>query len=144
MKVFICIACGIFIFSCNNSKKETSSVKEEVVYDMYDPSEMSILMNEMYDYNLELKQQIISGIIPEEFPEKFLNIHTAELSDFKSRNDKFKVYSEFFIENQQEIFNSDSNLDVTERYNNAINLCVSCHQTECTGPIPKIKRLLIK
>jgi hypothetical protein len=144
VKVFICIACGIFIFSCNNSKKETSSVKEKMVYDMYEPSEMSILMNDMYEYNLKLKQDIVDGKIPTEFPSKFLDIHSAQLSEFKSRNDKFQAYSQLFIEHQQDIFNSDSNIDLTERYNRAINLCITCHTTECTGPIPKIKKLLIK
>ena len=144
MKVFITIAFGILFFSCNNAKKETSSVKEEMVYDMYEPSEMSILMNDMYDYNLKLKQDILDGKTPTEFPSKFLDIHSAQLSEFKSRNDKFQACSQLFIEHQQDIFNSDSNIDLSERYNRMINLCVTCHTTECTGPIPKIKKLLIK
>lgn len=144
MKVFICTACSIFLFSCNNSKKETSSVKEKTVYDMYEPSEMSILMNDMYEYNLKLKQDIVDGKKPTVFPSKFLDIHTARLSEFKSRNDKFQAYSQLFIEHQQDIFNSGSNVDLSERYNRTINLCVTCHNTECTGPIPKIKKLLIK
>jgi hypothetical protein len=144
VKVFFSVAICILLFSCNTSKKETSSLKEKMVYDMYEPSEMSILMNDMYDYNLKLKQEIIDGKMPSEFPSKFLEIHTAQLSEFKSRNEKFQVYSQLFIEYQQDIFNSDSNRDISERYNRMINLCVTCHTTECTGPIPKIKKLLIK
>ena len=145
MKVFISIVFGILFFSCNNtSKEETSSVKEKMVYDMYEPSEMSILMNDMYEYNLKLKQDIVDGKTPLEFPSKFLDIHSAQLSEFKSRNDKFQAYSQLFIKHQQDIFNSDSNIDLLERYNRTINLCVTCHTTECTGPIPKIKKLLIK
>jgi len=91
VKVFISIAFGILFFSCNTSKEETSSVKEKIVYDMYEPSEMSILMNEMYEYNVKLKQDIMDGKTPTEFPSKFLDIHSAQLSEFKSRNDKFQA-----------------------------------------------------
>lgn len=144
MRVFTSLFLVLCIFSCNNAKKGTIEVKEDFVYDMYDPSEMSILMNEMYAYNLKLKQEIVEGKIPTEFPSNFLNIHTAELSEFKYRNEKFQAYSSLFIEHQKEIFNSNSDIDISERYNSTINLCVSCHTTECTGPIPKIKKLLIK
>ena len=41
------------------------------------------------------------------------------------------------------VFDTTSNVPLKQRYNDAINLCVSCHQTECTGPIPRIKKLLI-
>ena len=132
------------LFSCNNTKKHTIEVKVDFVYDMYKSSEMSILMNEMYTYNLKLKQEIVEGKTPTEFPSIFLNIHTDELSEFKSRNENFQAYSTLFVEHQKEIFNTDTQVDIRERYNSTINLCVSCHLTECTGPIPKIKKLLIK
>ena len=38
----------------------------------------------------------------------------------------------------------NSNIELKDRYNAAINNCLGCHKTECTGPIPKIKKLLIQ
>lgn len=101
-------------------------------------------MNEMYAHNLEIKKAILEGGIPTQFPMDFLKIHTAELSEFKSRNETFESFSKLFIETEKEIFNEASTIPLEDRYNNAINLCISCHQTECTGPIPRIKKLLIK
>ena len=143
MKIFLSVALVVIFSSCNNSEKENTELKGDIVYDMYEPSEMSILMNDMYDYNLKIKQEILEGKTPANFPTNFLNIYTAELSEFKSRNETFQAYSSLFVENQKEIFNADAHLDISERYNNTINLCISCHKTECTGPIPKIKKLLI-
>ncbi len=137
------ILLSFFVLSCNSSKKEKSQ-KEEIVYDMYEPSEMANLMNEMYDYNLKLKQNILDNQVPETFPENFLKIHTAKLSEFKYRNDVFKSFSTVFISAQKEIFNPNSDHSMEARFNTAVNVCISCHQTECTGPIPKIKKLLIK
>jgi hypothetical protein len=129
---------------CQQDHKNQETNKEEIVYDMYTPSEMSLLMNSMYNYNAQLKQDILNGETPTEFPENFLEIYSAELSEFKSRNEVFQGFSKLFIEKQKAIFNSNTSLSVTQRYNEAINLCISCHTTECTGPIPKIKKLLIQ
>ncbi|WP_397362161.1 hypothetical protein [Olleya sp. R77988] len=141
MKLSFWVLATLFLVSCNNENKE--DVKEKIVYDMYVPSEMSILMQEMYDYNLQLKKDIVEGKTPTEFPNDFLNIHSAQLSNFKKRNERFKSFSNVFINAEKEIFNDQSTLSLKERFNNTINVCVSCHQKECTGPIPKIKKLLI-
>ena len=132
---------GLSLISCNTDKKE---VKEDLVLDMYEPSEMSLLMNRMYDINEQIKNDILDGKIPESFPLEFLQIHSAELSEFKYRNETFESFSKLFIEKEKDIFNTRSNEEAKERFNQAVNLCISCHQTECTGPIPKIKKLLIE
>lgn len=132
------------IFGCKNEEKETTEISEKIVYDMYEPSEMANLMNQMYAHNLKIKQDIIAGKTPTEFPMDFMKIHTAELSDFKDRNEIFKSFSNVFLNAEREIFNEDSEVPLEERFNNAVNVCISCHQTECTGPIPRIQKLLIK
>jgi len=143
MRNILWFFCCTFLFGCNADKKQNED-KEKIVYDMYEPSEMATLMNQMYDYNLSLKTEIQDGKIPSEFPLDFLKIHTAELSDFKARNATFKSFSKLFIDAEKEIFNKSATTPITLRFNNAVGLCISCHQTECTGPIPRIKKLLIK
>ncbi len=143
-QLFYLLILLVFI-ACNDKKEQVETTeKAEKVYDMYTPSEMANLMNEMYAYNQQLKQDIIDGKIPTEFPEKFLNIHTAQLSDFKSRNVTFKSFSNLYIEAEKEIFNINSKVPLETRFNNAVGVCISCHTTECTGPIPRIKKLIIK
>jgi len=111
---------------------------------MYEPSEMSLLMNQMYEINERIKKDILDGKTPEDFPLEFLKIHTAELSEFKYRNETFESFSKLFLEKQQDIFKTNKNDEAKRRFNQAINLCISCHKTECTGPIPRIEKLLIK
>ena len=98
----------------------------------------------MYDYNVTVRQRILEGEKLDVFPSNFLNIHSAELSDFKSRNETFEGFSKLFIQKEKEIFDTNSSIDVKQRFNSAINLCIACHKTECTGPIPKIRKLLIQ
>lgn len=145
MKSIFYLLIVLVIFSCNENKTPVKTTKKaKKVYDMYTPSEMANLMNEMYDYNEKLKKDIIDGKIPTEFPEKFLNIHTAQLTDLKSRSETFKSFSNLYIQAEKEVFNSNSEVPIETRFNNAVGVCISCHTTECTGPIPRIKKLIIK
>jgi len=138
--------CCILLASCNSTeeKEVADQVTEEFVFDMHEPSEMSLLMNSMFEVNEKIKSEIVAGNVPEEFPEDFMKIFTAELSDTKHRNDIFEAYSKVFIDNQKAIYDSAGQLPIEQRYNNAINTCISCHTTECVGPIPRIEKLLIK
>lgn len=137
--------CFILTFGCKENEPVQETTKaEKIVYDMYEPSEMANLMNQMYAHNLKVKNDILSGKIPSEFPLDFLKIHSAELSEFKARNEIFQSFSKLFIEAEKEIYNTESTVPLEDRFNRAVNLCISCHQTECTGPIPRIKKLLIQ
>jgi len=142
--VFLLIV--LFFVSCNSSdeKEEVTKSKDEFVFDIQEPSEMTNLMLSMYDFNENIKKEILAGNTPEDFPKDFLKIFTAEMTGNKPYNDIFKAYSKVYIENERAIFDITSEVPLEERYNNAINTCISCHTTECTGPIPRIEKLLIK
>jgi hypothetical protein len=148
MKPYFVYILVCLVLSCGSSEKTEKKITitdGAKTYDVYKASEMSTLMKGMYAYNEQLKHDIESGnSVSEAFPEEFLNIHSAQLSETKLRNETFEHYSGKFIQAQQHVFAEDTLLSLEERYNNSINMCLSCHKTECTGPIPKIKKLLIK
>lgn len=140
----------VFLFlllfaSCKNEEKAAQkNIKKAEEYTMYQPSEMAGFMNALYAYNSQVKQQIIAGEIPSSMPLDLMKLHSAEMSVGKSRTETWNNYVNTFIESQQAVVNKLSNTNLKERYNNSINNCLSCHKTECVGPIPKIKKLLIK
>lgn len=141
-KIVVLITFSFLIIACNTSEKEKvkSDKSEQLV--MYKPSEMASLMEEMYVLNEKLKEKIIKNEDLGEFVEKFSNIHSAVLTDPNDRNSSFNAFSKVFIQNQKAIF-SPAITNVKERFNTMVNSCVACHKTTCTGPIPKIKKLLI-
>ena|SRR5690554_4704169 len=141
MRLFIVfILVGAFV-SCDSPKKEQ---QKKEVFEMHEPSEMAVYMNDMYGFHERLKENILSGETPTEFSEEILKIHSAELTDDKGRNETFEKFSHLFVEQVEIIFDESSNVPLKQRYNNAVNLCISCHTSECPGPIPRIKKLLIK
>lgn len=138
------IICLLFV-SCNSDKENNAtSETSKKEYDMYVPSEMATHMNHMFEIQENIKNQIQSGKIPKEFPDEILKIHTAKLSDFKERNQNFEAFSHIFVERFELLFDTTSQVSLKQRYNDVVNLCISCHQTECTGPIPRIQKLIIK
>jgi cytochrome c553 len=136
----------IFLFtSCQSKKQEenltNSNKKEKLV--MYQASEMTKLMREMYLFEEKSKKQITNGELPLSFPEKFLKIHTAKLSSDFERDESFKSFTKAFVTNIENLGTSNKN-NAKQNFNTAINTCIACHKTTCTGPIPRIKKLLIK
>lgn len=146
MRYFILLVALSFCSACDFATKDetaNSSADHKEGFDLYEPSEMSNYMNTMYALNEEIKRKIGAGKDPGAFPKEVLEIHTAVLSDFKRRNETFEADSKLFIEKEQSIFDSLSTIPVRQRYNDAINACINCHRTACTGPIPRIQKLLI-
>ena len=133
------------LISCKNEEKAAEeSTKKKVVYDMYQPSEMAGFMNAMYAYNQQLKTQIIAGETPSTLPLDLLKLHSAQMSNGKGRTETWNSFVNVFIESQKAVVDTLSNTQLKERYNAAITNCLNCHKTECVGPIPKIKKLLIQ
>jgi len=141
MKFSLILSALVLLVSCSNSTKTAEQEKKR--YEVKKPSEMALHMNFMYAYNEGLKKQIEAGEMPADFPQEFLNIHTAVLTDSTGRNETFKKYAVAFVEETRTIFDTLSSVPLTKRYNNAIGMCITCHKTECVGPIPRIKKLII-
>jgi hypothetical protein len=133
------------VFSCKNEESAVKEpIKKKVEYDMYQPSEMAGFMNAMYIYNQQLRTKIMEGETPSTLPLDLLKLHSAEMSNGKSRTKNWESFVNVFIESQQIVVDTLSDTSVKERYNAAITNCLNCHKTECVGPIPKIKKLLIQ
>ncbi len=133
------------IVSCKNATEESiEPEKEMVTYEMYQPSEMTQLMHFMYAYHETVKKKILEGDTLHEFPTEFLTIHTAKLTKDKPHSDAFEAYAKQYINLEKALYNPADQSSVKDRYNTAITSCITCHKTECTGPILKIKKLFIK
>jgi hypothetical protein len=130
------------LLACNSDTKDKKVTKDKEPL-LYKPSEMALLMRKMYEYNNVVKTQIIKRDTVLSFPKEFLKIYSATLTDFSDRDSEFDSLAKQFIKYQKRMVSV--NLDSTVfYYNRSVNTCVSCHETRCTGPIPKIKKLLVK
>ena len=129
------------LLSCKNNDEKPKVANADL--QMYEASEMTVLMRRMYEVNKVVKNQIINkdSLLP--FPNEFKNIHTAVLTDPSERDDEFNILAKTFIDLQKETLSNNSD-SIIYNYNKSIKTCITCHETRCTGPIPKIRKLLIK
>jgi len=141
-RIILLILVSFFFLSCDATKKEASKNNDEELV-MYEFSEMALLMEEMYKTNEDLKRKIVNKEAIGDFSDKFLNIHSAVLTNPKDRDVSFEIFSKAFIENQQAVFSASPD-EVKDQFNLMVNSCIACHKTTCSGPIPRIKKLLIK
>ncbi len=141
MKYFLIIIFSFALLSCSN-KSENNKNSDKTEFEMYNMSEMAALMEQMYIDNERLKQKIINADSLGSFPEHFLKIHNAVMTDAEDNDAFFKEQAQLFLDAQHKIYENKKN--TTENYNKAIDACINCHRVKCTGPIPKIKKLYIK
>ena len=138
----------LIVFGCSKNEKKAevkkaacTSEKSGSRFKMYQMSEMAALMEKMYADNEQLKNRIKKGDTIGKFPNHFLEIHEAAMTDESDNDAFFKAQAAVFIKAQELIYEDPKN--AKQHFNDGVNACVSCHQEKCTGPIPRIKKLYI-
>ena len=142
MKNKLLLLCLIALTISCQKKEEKKVCTKEKTFDMYQMSEMATLMEQMYAHNQQLRARILKKDTIGKFPEFFNKIYTAKFTD-ESDNDAFFVANaKKYITAQQLIYSDTAN--VKQHYNDGLKACITCHQGKCGGPIPRIKKLMIK
>lgn len=135
----------LLIVGCQ-SKEEKKQIKivSKVPsnFQMYKTSEMAELMRTMLSENKKLREKIVAGESIGDFNKAFIEIHTAKFTDSSDFDATYPTFANHFIEMQKEIFNLEKG-DRKNQFNKAVQACVACHKDRCTGPIPRIEKLLI-
>lgn len=143
----VLLLCFLLTFFCCAKKeskaKDESCAKESKgkSFEMYQMSEMSTLMEQMYIDNQRLKLRIMSGDTIGKFPNHFLKIHNSVMTDSTENDEFFKKQAKLFIKAQELIYQDPKN--AKQHFNEGVDACLQCHEVKCGGPIPRIKKLYI-
>ncbi|WP_246282411.1 hypothetical protein [Flavobacterium agri] len=140
------VSCGSKESSDNQSAVDSVAVAKDSAsgkkFEMYEMSEMAMLMEQMYVDNNRLKERIKNGDTIGAFPNHFMKIHSAVMTDPKENDDFFKEKAAAFIKAQELIYKDPKNAQ--KHFNDGVDACVQCHEVKCAGPITRIKKLYIK
>jgi cytochrome c553 len=143
----------IFVFSCQEkddktavdtkpaSENTTEVAKKTKTFEMYEMSELALLMEQMYVENQRLKTKIIANDSLGSFPAYFKDIHESVFTNPAEKDAFFTEQAALFINAQKMIYEEPQNAKA--HFNEAVQACISCHEVKCTGPISKIKKLII-
>lgn len=142
-----CLSGASFFIGCNQETTSTSPDTDPVEKDleMYEESELALLMRKMYEDNVALGKELEAGNIPESFPEDFYKIHDA-ISTEGMVQDKntFDGLASQYVANMEKIKNASTAAEGKIAYNAMVLTCATCHQIYCQGPLPKIRRMTLK
>lgn len=128
-----------FMLSCTSINKEQS---EKPPLNPNGDSELALLMRDMFDEGMRMKQDILDGKKPRVL-KKFETIHTAEATEpEKANTDAFRIMADVYLASLKDLKNA-SKEERYERYQNVVQSCMSCHQAMCPGPIVKIKKMYL-
>lgn len=131
LSIFFFILFMIHLLSCT-----------EVVQNKSGDSELTLLMREMFDDGMNIKQQILEGKNPEIFDkaERLLSSHSTDPKTALSED--YKLFAQSYLASLEALREADSE-NINTQYEIVITSCMNCHQKLCPGPMMKIKKLYI-
>jgi uncharacterized membrane-anchored protein YhcB (DUF1043 family) len=110
-------------------------------FQMYEMTEMALLMEQMFVDNQRVRDKIIKGEKLGDFPGHFSKIHSAVMTDESERDLFFEQQAKLYLSAQQLIYDDPAN--AKEHFNKGVDACLACHEEKCAGPIPRIKKLYL-
>jgi len=142
MKNTIIILFTLLALACNKEKK-TVEKKPEKKFEMYQLSEMAMVMEQMYVENQRLKNHIIANDSVGQYPTFFDKINTSKTTAPDQFDDFFKQQSALFIDIQKDIYIQKDQTSQKKAFNKMVDACIQCHDVKCQGPIDRIQKLYI-
>jgi len=148
MKNFIFILLSLtFITACANENTDQPSSAITKLNNTVAPlnpngdSELALLMREMEKHWKGTKKQLEEGQAIKDLPD-FSNILSATPTDESMSMDDLHGFATTYLQ-QIKALDDAEGAEQKVAYNNIINGCIMCHENSCSGPIPRIKKLLI-
>ncbi len=129
MKYLIVFLIAVSAFACSQNA------------DMYDPSELSILMRDMENFSKEAKTKLENGETIDSIPASFWDLKHKEATRDEHKEDVFQSLTNPYLSALKGIERGDSQLYY---YNASIDACRSCHNSYCGGPLVVINQLNIE
>lgn len=133
------------IASCSEENEDAVQTQEEKPVDTNPngSSELALLMRQMFDEGMEMKEAVMEGKrVESNLP--YHNIITATPTEERFKSDPdFPVFAEAYIEAMQNLEEASPE-EARLHYSTMITTCMSCHQDMCPGPIVKIEKLYLE
>jgi cytochrome c553 len=139
----LCILLSIVIIACNDTEKAKESTQEEckneTIKDPNDPKPMALMMRTMANNCDSMRLEINAGKTVDSVKYPLMPFWTAEPTDSANLVELFyNNASEFEIAYRTLMSNKEHQ---KENYTAVINSCVNCHNSFCSGPLRRIKKL---
>ena len=105
-------------------------------------SELAILMRDMYDEGMLIKQDIIEGKEPK-MKVNYHLIHTATPTEEGKNTTPEYIHFAKAYEEAVAQFKNASETERSSAYQNMVQNCMNCHNSICPGPMVRIEKMYL-
>lgn len=143
--LIVYVLIGFVFLSCSQTKEKENEANSSF-QQVYEMSEMALLMEDMYAELERIRPAVASGKKIETFPNKFNKIQTAKMTSSFERTDEFNRFAGLLLLNLRNMYESKPDSSRIEFYNTAVKTCITCHRSDagCIGPVSRIGKLIIE
>ncbi|MBR9861107.1 hypothetical protein GYB22_10255 [bacterium] len=136
--VFIVIFSAISIMYSCSSRDAAKSNSEETEPEMYEASEMSLLMRDMVEFSKAAKSALEQGKEIGSVPAHFYDLKKKKATRDEQEDEAFQAMADQYLKSLKGIDRGDSS---AYYYNLSISNCKTCHSSYCGGPMAVISKL---
>lgn len=140
--LFLCMMAGLFLVTCQDEKTTEQSAKKTKIYNPNGDSELALLMRDMWDDCMRVKEEVAAGKEAEfNFdPKAIFTAHATEPD--KAASETYRRMGEVYL-SASEAFEQSGTADRKDHYQALVTTCVACHKQLCPGPVAKINKLYL-
>jgi hypothetical protein len=126
----------------NDSSENSCDNESEAIMDPNNAKPMALMMRTMVKNAQSMKNQVESGAKLDSLKYPFIRFYLVEPTDPNVLEPAFYENARLFQEAYQNLFEHPQ--EQSKYYNLMVGKCINCHENYCSGPIKRIKKLLIK
>jgi len=133
---------SVFVLACGEEsapEKKAEECKQDPVKDPNNPKPMALMMRSMANYCDSMRLDLLSGKTVDSVKYPLMPFQHAEPTDSANLVPLFYDNAEQFDVAYRKLMSSTENQ--RENYTAVINSCVNCHNSFCSGPLRRIKKL---
>lgn len=144
------------VYACSDTSRESKTAapaaqeqktidtvcETKTIMDPNDPKPMALMMRQMANNAQQMKEQVASGQQLDSVQFPFIRFYLAEPTDSAVLEPQFFQNARLFQEAYREAFRHP---DQQKKYYNAmIGMCIHCHESYCSGPLKRIRKLVMQ
>jgi hypothetical protein len=156
--IFIALFSGVILYACNQPAKRADSKAEaaksekdststscenpdETIMDPNQTKPMALMMRTMVRNAQVMRDQIQKGEVLDSLKYPFVRFYLVEPTDPSVLEPVFFENARFFQQSYLDLFRHPQ--EQQKYYNLMVGKCMNCHEMYCSGPLKRIKKLLI-
>jgi hypothetical protein len=126
-----------------DSTKSDSSCSSETIMDPNNAKPMALMMRALVKNASEMREKLKAGETLETAKYPLVRFWLVEPTDPDVLEPQFFENARLFSESYKKLSAASDNASQIKAYNAVIGMCINCHESYCSGPLKRIRKLPI-